>query len=877
MMIEPRRLARCAVVVLALARLAAALDVPLTVRETEGVARRREPCRTGVPLPPGAVSDSGKLAVLGPDGRAVPAQFRVMNRRAKGDIEWVCVDFLADVPAKGSVQYRLTDVQAPGKLAQPVSVARSAKAIVVSTGPLRAAIPTALFSGLGVLWLDANGDGEFAADEVVAKGGALVVEGIDGRVYRSAAAGDLAGPLQVELEESGPLHVVVRIDGSLKAQSADGKRHTYPVRTLEGGTIKVHRDLEMANADETLGFTVRHHFWAGQSWVRTFVTLRNLAGKSHTKTDGRYRWNAYFVDTVQEKGNFLVDGVSLELALAATGPLKYRLGGGVEGSEVHAGRLAAEQDGVTLFQSTAAGWLWQAGSGKIFDPVLKAHVQWMKAQGNDKPYFEYAPLWYDQLNQQRDGESFMGYRVYRGHKTSTPGSRTSDKELGKHAAEGMRAPGWVEVDDGRFTVTVGCRWFWQLCPKDLRVTSDGRVSVGLWSKHRDRGHVFEGRFHKTHELLFDFRASGKGTPAEQRFAAFDARLMAVADARYYLATGAFREFMLPNPKEWPRFENYSMTAVVTGLDTTLPPAFDSSFTVEREKYDHYGVWDFGDHAKGGYHYFSQYLELDVPQCLMVTFARTGDLRVYREAEIACRQLLDVPAHGGGYGHQKGESSHFYTTGPLMFSYLTGEPWLKQAVLASYKHANPNVWHLRSFGITVWSSLDILRHFPEAEHAVARDKIRRSLAWWRSHQKDMATGRLEGYTKKEWQAFYLGICGDAMGRYCEAFPDDGDARRRLVAAVDEWSRWAMQQEPKVRTGLLVVCPANAFAYATRFSGDAKYLDFAAKHLAPDSHFSGKFRVGTSSGKGWSEYGLSLTEVFLHDVDKRRHPERYPGLR
>jgi hypothetical protein len=141
---------------------------------------------------------------------------------------------------------------------------------------------------------------------------------------------------------------------------------------------------------------------------------------------------------------------------------------------------------------------------------------------------------------------------------------------------------------------------------------------------------------------------------------------------------------------------------------------------------------------------------------------------------------------------------------------------------------------------------------------------------------MSTGRLEGYTNKKIQAFYLGICGDAMGRYCEAFPEDQDARKRLVAAVDEWSRWAMEQEPNVRRGLLVVCPANAFAYATRFSGDPKYLEFAAKHLAPDGRFSDRFRVGTSSGKGWSEYGLSLTQVFLHDIDKRRHPERYKDL-
>ena len=95
--------------------------------------------------------------------------------------------------------------------------------------------------------------------------------------------------------------------------------------------------------------------------------------------------------------------------------------------------------------------------------------------------------------------------------------------------------------------------------------------------------------------------------------------------------------MLPNKKEWPRYETFSLTAVVSGLVSDNDPEMiisaDSSFEIEREKYDHYGVWDFGDHSKGGYHHFSQYLELDMGHCLMLAFARSGDLRFYREAEI----------------------------------------------------------------------------------------------------------------------------------------------------------------------------------------------------------------------------------------------------
>jgi hypothetical protein len=91
-----------------------ALDVPLTVHDAAGAERRGEPCSTGVPLPPGALSEPEGVAVYGPSGRAVPAQFRVLERwrekasgRDDGSIKWLLVTFLADVSKGGESEYRL--------------------------------------------------------------------------------------------------------------------------------------------------------------------------------------------------------------------------------------------------------------------------------------------------------------------------------------------------------------------------------------------------------------------------------------------------------------------------------------------------------------------------------------------------------------------------------------------------------------------------------------------------------------------------------------------------------------------------------------------------------------------------------------------------
>ena len=104
------------------------LDVPLTIHEVAGVDRRQDICSTGVPLPCGLLREPEGIAVFDPSGKAVPAQFRVLERwrdqgEGKGDlsIRWLLVTFLADVPAGGKSVYRLKAGQNPLP-AKPVKV-----------------------------------------------------------------------------------------------------------------------------------------------------------------------------------------------------------------------------------------------------------------------------------------------------------------------------------------------------------------------------------------------------------------------------------------------------------------------------------------------------------------------------------------------------------------------------------------------------------------------------------------------------------------------------------------------------------------------------------------------------------------------------------
>jgi len=96
------------------------LDVTLTVWDIAGVERREEVCSTGVPLPCGILKEPEGIAVFDSAGKAVPAQFRVLERwreKAEGkddlSVKWMLVTFFANVPAGKSAAYRLKTGQNP--------------------------------------------------------------------------------------------------------------------------------------------------------------------------------------------------------------------------------------------------------------------------------------------------------------------------------------------------------------------------------------------------------------------------------------------------------------------------------------------------------------------------------------------------------------------------------------------------------------------------------------------------------------------------------------------------------------------------------------------------------------------------------------------
>jgi len=89
---------------LILPTLALAVDVPLTVREREGVARNGEIVTVGVPIAKGQVFSDQSVAISGTDG-----QFETLATWSDGSVRFLLCTFPVTVPANGTGSFQLVN------------------------------------------------------------------------------------------------------------------------------------------------------------------------------------------------------------------------------------------------------------------------------------------------------------------------------------------------------------------------------------------------------------------------------------------------------------------------------------------------------------------------------------------------------------------------------------------------------------------------------------------------------------------------------------------------------------------------------------------------------------------------------------------------
>ncbi len=243
------------------------VKVALTLVNPNPATDITAPVFVGVALPRGALQEVANARVLDAAGAEVAAQIDATGRWNRvGSIRWLGVRFTAQhrrgVPeTRYALEYG-TAVRAAAPPA-PLQVTESKAGLTIVTGPLRVLVPKTTGQVIGEVAYDTNGDGQFAADEVVAAG---ETEGgpylVDDTGKRYLAVLD-AGP-EVIVEERGPERAVVRIE-SWYAAADGGKlcKHITRLRAYRGlarldlshGWLMTAQSEEVRFSD--IGFAVR--------------------------------------------------------------------------------------------------------------------------------------------------------------------------------------------------------------------------------------------------------------------------------------------------------------------------------------------------------------------------------------------------------------------------------------------------------------------------------------------------------------------------------------------------------------------------------------------------------------------------------------------
>ncbi|KKL04421.1 hypothetical protein LCGC14_2616210, partial [marine sediment metagenome] len=178
--------------------------LPLELRPNNGKDGMKY-ISNGVPLEVGAAMNTEQLHVLGPDGKEVPAQFRILARwwRQDNSIRWVLADFIRSETEQPKPTYTLVVRKAPAARPETaLTVKQDAKMIRIDTGAAQFEIDRKNFNLLNRVVVD--GKTFVHPDESLGS----VTEDPAGRKYYSSK-----GTREVKVIDQGPVRVTVMAKG----------------------------------------------------------------------------------------------------------------------------------------------------------------------------------------------------------------------------------------------------------------------------------------------------------------------------------------------------------------------------------------------------------------------------------------------------------------------------------------------------------------------------------------------------------------------------------------------------------------------------------------------------------------------------------------
>ena len=560
----------------------------------------------GVPWPRGAVRRDQAFSLSAGDGASLPLQSWTLAYWPDGFIKWTGFATVAGPLSRGPLKLSADGARPAEGLAAQVHTTVSA--VLVDTGMLKCTLPT-------------SGDvliGSFSVDgRVVARDGRLVCilqDGPDGGPADAPARAKYVGAVEkVTVEQSGPVRVVVRIEGRHRAQS--GGRAWLP-------------------------FVVRLYFYAGQDSVRVVHTI--------------------VYDGDQDRDFIRGLGLSFRVPMREEVQNRHvRFTG--EGS----GLWAEPVQPMVGRQGRYVGYPEAAPAGSKPRDVFPDQIAGKRVPNRG----DVSPRGRDLMADWAVWDSFK--LVQPNADGFTVVKRTNAQSSWLPAGAGRRASGLVFAGDVTGGLGVAVRNFWQSYPASLEVdgasTPEAEIVAWLWSpdapgmdmRHYDtRAHGLEASYEdvqpgmstatgvaRTSELtLF---ASG-GVPAKEdtvrEAQAVQAPPLIVSSPETLHSTGVFGIWGLPDRS----------TAYRRFLEDQLDAAI-ALYEREVEQRHWYGFWTYGNvmHSYDDVRHVWRYdlggmawdnTELASDMWLWYSYLRTGRSDIFRLAEAMARNTSEVDVY-----------------------------------------------------------------------------------------------------------------------------------------------------------------------------------------------------------------------------------------
>ena len=422
-----------------------------------------------------------------------------------------------------------------------------------------------------------------------------------------------------------------------------------PVRT----TVVERGRYGRAGRDPLCEFETRVSFFPGTGVVRIDFTLRNPHAARHPGG----LWD------LGDEGSFLFRSLGVSVDPIDRAPARFVLKPEIDSSATY-----ETADSCAIYQASSGGSNWHC----------RNHVN-------------------------RAGEVVLPFQGYK---------------IAIHSQEiaGLRASPVATLSAGDWAVSAVVSHFWEQFPKRIRF--DGRaLHMDLFPELDGDLHELQGGEQKTHTVYLQFDSAAMRSPASQLTWAHHP-VSLVADPAYSVKTGAFGRLALASQDP------------LSGIRELIVGAGSGphSFFSKREAIDEYGWRNFGDvyadhenqYFKGDgpviSHYNNQY---DLILGLLTEFARSSDDRFFDLADDLARHVIDIdiyhtkedrPIYSGGlfwhtdhyvdahrsthrtysrfspcaksgmsYGGGP-SNEHNYTSGLLLYHYMTGCPNARKSVI-----------------------------------------------------------------------------------------------------------------------------------------------------------------------------------------------------